>query len=704
MRIATAVLAIVFASVAAADVSPLWSYYPGYSIPGQNGIVVANIDGDGLSEAVITGSAFGGYSSPNKMHLATLESIGGVFQTTNMTYLASNEYFSGSIRVVRSPVGIPDRIIGITQKNSMVSQLALVTWSGKPLREVSRVNIPSTFKLTQIADVDGDGDSEALGCLCTNNGAGSPMLLDLDTGNPEWTGPQSVIDVGAGQLDADSALEIVVSSANNGPGLILDGATKIQQWSYPDGFRGRLIFGNFRDDSASREFAVVQYWGVTRVFASTPSFSPVLELNTGEAQAVEVSDIDSDGYDDIVIGEGQWGAVRAYSTNAGLVLHTWPHSNDGISAMALGELDAIPGLEIVYGSGLTSSGKDSLHVLDSVSGIERYLRYDEIGPHSSVLLVDTDGDGIEELVFATLASNSGYDGSNLRVLNSANGIELRSRMSVMGQWGSSIGVALKPIDIDGDAAMEIIVALGNLGDGQIAVLDGVTLQDRWRVDIPSLSYIQALELIRFNADAIDDIVAVGGGRVVILDGKNGVELYRSVYFHTTTPMTVAVGQADADAQLEIALSTGTNVYIIDPTLGLFQSFFPNANVLGLSFENTARSCNIVAIHSKNLDRLDCATGAMTSQRDFGLTARWVGIPTNSYGALVLSDGQRLYRAEGQDASARTVELGDDVGARNRGTIKIQGDALDVWVGSVQAVSRVRMPVSGSLFADGFEGF
>jgi len=702
MRLGIAVVALSFISIVAADEIPRWSYYPGYFLPGQNGIVVSNIDGIGLSETVITGSAIGGFSSTSKLHLATLESIGGSFQTTNMTYLGNSETFSGFIRSVTSPPGMPDRIIA-SVRNTSTNQVTLVTWSGKPLREVRRVNVPNNFKLSQIADVDGDGDLDALGCLCTSN-EGFPILLNLATGSPKWTGPQLVREVAAGQLDSDAALEIVLNTANSGPGLILDGATRSQQWSYPDGFRGRIVFGNFRGDSAAREFAVVEYWGLTRVFVSTPIFSPVVELPSGEAQAVEVADINSDGYDDIVIGEGQWGAIRAYSTISGAVLRSWPRPNHGVSAIALGQLDAIPGLDLVYGSGLTSSGEDTLHVVDSVSGIQRYVRADESGPHSSVLLVDTDGDGTEELVFATTGSNSGSGGSNLRVLDSATGVERRSRLSITNAWSANSGLAMRSIEIDGDAAREIVIATGDISGSQIAVIDGVTLQDQWRVATPGVSATLAVEPMRFNADEIDDIVAAGSGRVVILNGATGAELFRSVSFQTTAPMAVSVGQADADAQLEIVISTGATVYVIDPTLGLVESFFSASGVLGLSFENIAGSCRIVAARSQSLDRHDCASGALMSQRNLGLTAQWVGITTNSFGSLVLSDGKRLYRAESSSVSSQSVQLGDDLGARNRGAIRIQGSALDVWVGSAQSVNHVRLPLDDSLFRDGFESF
>jgi hypothetical protein len=694
-----AVHAALFAHASVANPVPDWSYYPGYFLPGQNGIVAADLDADGRDEAVISGSAQGGFQSSSQLFLAILEAAESGFRTVSLTNLDDPEFFLGTIQVLPGPSGAPDQIVASVHRTD-TQETDLVTWSGKPLRVVTRVRAPSEFQLMQVADIDADGVVEALG-LVGNFNALQAVVLSLPTGAVEWSDTLSSSFVAAGQLDNDAALEIVIGGS--GPGRILDGASRTLQWSYPDGFRGYPVFGNFRGSANDREFAVVEPWGVTRVFVSTPIFSPVFEIATGETSRPVVVDIDANGVDDLGIGEGQWGNVSVYSTVSGLMLRTWSNPEHGVSALAFGEMDATPGLEVVYGAGLSSSGEDIVRVLDTNNGEQRYLREDEGGPHSSGLLIDIEGNGSEEFMFATSQSRSGYSGSNLRVLNAVTGVELNNRMSVLDPWGSEYGVTMRALQMDSDPGLEIAVASGRTYDGEIAVIDGLTLLDQWRVQPQGFRYIDSIELLRFNEDGVDDIVAAGSGRVVILDGVSGAELFRSISFQGSGLNQIAVGQTDSDPQLEIILSVGTNAYIIDPLRGLIEGYLTSiSDMHGLRVEMAGGECLVVVTLNDRLERRRCNDGALDSQRLFGLDALWAGIPVDSFGPLVLSDGKYLHRLQGSTLSARSAVLGQGMGARNRGVARMDGDNIVVWVGGAQAVHRVTLPMETELFADGFE--
>lgn len=695
MRRLALILCCLYSTPTLAQVSPDWSFFPGYFSPGGNGIVTAELDGTGNPETIVTGS-----SGNQNLHLATLEHQGTRFATTHLLSIDTGWSFSGPLQALKLGPGSVDRV-AISLRNSNSQQTVIVTYGGKPLREISRVPAPMNFSLRQIADVDGDGQLEALGCNCANYNYGPAVLLDYATGNVEWTDGSASEFVGAGQLDGDSALEMVLGSQSTSPstpGRILDGATRAQQWAYPDGFRGNPVFGNFRGSADEREFAIVERWGVTRIFVSQPIFSPVAEINSGEAGAYAVHDVNNDGYAELIIGEGQWGSVVAYSTTTGQTVFDWPNNEHGVSAIALGILDGQSGLELVYGAGLSSSGRDVLRVIDAASGTLRHEAGDESGPHSNLVRVDIEGNGSDELAFVTLQSDSGYAGGNLVVLDAATGNELRRRASPFDYGFSGIGPSLKAIDIDADGVKEIVGAKGST----VAVLNGLSLADRWRVsNLPN--HVNELGLMRFNADNIDDIVLALANRLIILNGANGSELFRSVSFTAASDSGLAIGNADSDPQQEVAFGVGANVYIIDPTLGLVESFFTAAQpVLGMRYETLGSQCHITLTLADRLDRRDCATGISLSTRMLGMTAVHVGFAADSLGELLVSDGTRIHRVTGSTVMASSAVIGTSLGLGNVGELTASGDDFIVYVGGDQGVHRITMPPETPLFASGFE--
>jgi hypothetical protein len=683
-----------------AQVGPDWSFFPGYFSPGGSGIVTAELDGTGNPETIVTGGSTNTFGFSHNVHLATLEHQGTGFATTHLLIIASDWSFSGPLQTFRPGPGSVDRVVA-SLRNSNSQQTVIATFGGKPLKEISRVAAPANFSLRQIGDIDGDGQLEVLGCNCANFNDGPAVLLDYATGNVEWTDGSSSQFVGAGQLDDDSALEIVLGSQSTSPiipGRIVDGATRAQQWSYPDGFRGNPVFGNFRGSADEREFAIVERWGVTRIFVSQPIFSPVAEINTGEVGAYAVRDVNGDGFAELIVGEGQWGSIVAYSTTTGQTVFDWPNNEHGVSAIAIGNLDGQSGLELVYGAGLSSSGRDVLRVIDTASGTLRYEASDEAGPHSTLVRVDIEGNGSDELVFVTRQSNSSYSGGNLIVLDAATGTELRRRASAFDNGFSSGTHSLKAIDIDGDGVKEIVGAKGQT----VAVLDGLTLADRWRISsLPDLAH--EIGLMRFNADAVDDIVVALSNRLVILNGVNGSELFRSVSFTSASEAGLAIGNADSDPQLEVAFGVGANVYIIDPTLGLVESFFTASQpILGMRYETLASQCQITLTLADRLDRRDCGTGVSLSTRMLGMAAVHVGFATDSLGDLVVSDGTRIHRVTGNAVMASSVAFGSSLGFGNLGDLTTHGNDLVVYVGGDQSVNRITLPPETALFATGFE--
>lgn len=676
---------------AAGPAQPLWSVYPGFFSPGGAGIVAADLDGDGIDEAVVTGDA----GVPFMAVLQASPDAARPYRVVHLRRLASGEAFLGPILKLPGSSGIADRIVA-TIGTSM--QARTVQYAGPALEPLTAAPTTLPFRQSAVADVDADGDLELIGTLGESWFSAPVSIRSLASGAVEWTDTIPSAAVGVGQLDADPALELVVSQTGNSNGRILDGASRAVQWTYPDGFGGRIAFGNFLGSPADREFAVVETWGKTRIFVSQPSFSPVREYDTGEIQAVTVRDIDGDQLDDLIVGQGQWGAVIAYNTATGQSIRSFSNPEHGVSAVAVGQFDGDPGLELVHGAGLTSSGRDVLRILSIADGQEEMTLADEAGPHSSVAMGDLDGDGSEEVVYATLESDSGYAGINLHVLNAASGTLLRSRNNVMEAWGANPGASIRLINLDSDPQLEIVVGLSQNYSARLMVLDGISLADQWARTLDGEAVADVLVVDRSGSPAL--ALAIGG-RVLLLDAITGTELWRSVSFLVTGSQTLVAGNLDADANPEIALSVGMRAYVLDPVTGLLDRIIdPGSTILGQRIESSSAGCLHVIVLTTELRRLRCATGDPESRRSLPFTATLVAFPGDSRDVLVVGDGSRI-RLDGNGvALAEQGDLGPLLGWGNRAIVRSGPERVDVIVGSSDSVHRVRLPAP--LFRNGFE--
>lgn len=687
--VATAGWALGFSPAGAAQ--PLWSVYPGFFSPGGAGITAADLDGDGIDEAVVTGNSDGNF-------MAVLKASPGAarpYRIVHLRRLASGENFLGPILRLPGSAGAGDRIVA-TIGTSMLART--VQYAGPALEPQSTVSTPMPYRQHAVADVDADGELELIGTL-GESWSGAPLSIrTLASGAVEWTDSLPSTTVGVGQLDADPALELVVTQTGNSNGRILDGASRVVQWTYPDGFGGRVVFGNFLGSPSDREFAAVDAWGKTRIFVSQPTFSPVREYETGEIQAVTVRDINADQQDDLIVGQGQWGAVIAYNTATGQTIRSFANPEHGVSAIAVGQFDADAGLELVHGAGLTSSGRDILRVVSIADGQVEMTLADEAGPHSSVAIGDLDGDGSEEVVYATRESDSGYAGMNLHVLNAESGALLRSRNSVLEAWGPNPGASIRLVNLDPDPQLEIVVGLGQNYSARVAVLDGISLADQWARTVDGDVVADALVVDRAGGPAL--ALAVGG-RILLLDAATGNELWRSISFQVTGSQTLVAGNLDADAEPELALSVGTRAYVLDPASGLLDRIIdPGSTILGQRVESAPSGCLHVIVLATELRRLRCATGDLESRRVLPFTATLVAFPGDSRDSLVVGDGNRI-RLDGNGATlAELADLGPQLGWGNRAIARSGPERVDVIIGSSDSVHRVRLPAP--LFQNGFE--
>jgi len=720
-----------FPLIAHAVEQPIWTHTPGpYSI-GVMGFASLDLDADGVREVVMTATSRLG-SPPEQANLLLIsQNQGDVHRITDVTALPYGHMFhsaSGLQRysgffVLAHPSG--DRVVAIVRDylDWGGGSITMRTFAGKPLKMIASVPVQSNFVMNGIADVDGDGSLEAFGLYERTSTGSLPGVIDYATGNAEWfDATRSALHLAAGQFDMDPALELVFGTeganiGSLGHGYVVDGATHATQWTHFAGFNGVIRVGNFVGSANVREFMVVEQYGPARVFSTagglTPGLSfPITNLGVG---ALDVVDIDGDEIDDLVVGQLQQSRILAYSPTTGAeIVSLAAPGGAGVNAVAVAQLDpGRPGLEVAHASFEHGRPASLYRVRTLQGGDELFSSHTTIGPMSTLVRANLDGVGADEIV--GLSSGRPLESINdeglsneIMILDAETGEELRSRDRVFGASGLSgcDRTELAVANMDADPQLEI-VALASCSSGftslPIVVLDSQSLDVQWSRDW-ILGKTFAMSLADANGDTVPDIALLVADRVILFDGSNGIQLWESPLFSVAPngAASLASGNFDADASLELAVTSGSTVRIIDMVSHtILRTLTVSSEIVGQWVEGTGSDCRHVLASATTLSRRNCLTGAELSSRTLAVSAQFVRAITDSNGLLILSDGLRLSLQEDAAITAESAEWGPFLAASNRGSILFDAGVAEVVVGNDYGLARFDFSPF-ELFSDGFD--
>lgn len=673
----------------------LWESYPGFQAPGHAGILIGDFDGDGRSEAAISGYSASVNSTNGMRLLAVLAAdSSGALDVKTISSLPMQS-FSGMFRPAPRE-GMADRIVAVLNSgNGATTQIAIL--GGVPLRVLHTIPAPNIYSVAGVADVDADGQLEVVALSGSEWSEKFPVILDYSTGAVQWVGDAAASDVGIAQLDADPSLELVIAGT---PGRIIDGASHQVEWSWPSGFGESILVGRFAADPATMTFAISRRWsGYVQVFRAQP-YSPISEFPVEEVGAIAV--VPMGALDQIAVGGGQWGNIKVHDPRTGSVVFSAANTGYGFYAIAGGDFDGNAGVELVYGS------SDVLRVLDLGTEQEKYSRFAEVGPHSPLARGDFAGGGSDQVVYlAANASGSIYSASTLRIVDAASGRTLRSRENVVGSWSGGIS-RLAKAQLDADQQQEIILAFTVMQTPTIAVIDGVTLAEQWRRDGFSLSsaMISSLELMDVNADGVSDIVlALSTGRIHVLNGLNGVSIWQSVTILGNIAPSIAVFTTASGAP-RIVMGRGEGLYVFDPVNGLaITAVKTSSTITAIHRWGTGDACEVGALDQQGmLTVYTCADLGFKRQLQTPVGTRFFR-PFDAHATrFIAAAGHLLYEVQaGRAPAIVSGVLGDEAGSGNLGSVipNPDGKSADVVIGSMHMVTRLRVESDG-LFAHGFE--
>lgn len=713
MRIAMFLLAAFIACLGTdAYAQSIWRHLPQHPIGKYTPPVFADLDGDGTSEIVFIAQV------PSRL-VGGHAAIGVLRKTFNgfamSDAIAVDREIIGQIVVVDSPMG-PDTLLANTISESAWGD-QLVEYAGVPLRVKRIFESDTTVQPSFVGDVDGDGELEIIGTNSHGDPIAAVFSLSYSTGVHEWLVHIGQIfdEPSAGQLDDDPSLEIVVPGT---PGRVLDGVDGAQDWHYPEGFPGRVVFGRFGLPVEAPTFATVGF--DFNVFRSQP-YGHVGSYATGRSYPASIFDFHSDGTDEVLFG-ASWG-----QSTLGIVEPIKGTTIEIPIPWAVAPAPAVgivgPGMSpvIVHGNpddvGWRSRG---VQILQYPGLQQRYRSPIELGPFSAVGFGRMGGedDRVVLLSGRETPGSPGHHSLSATVWNSA-GTKIAERLNIVDSWDLESEARVHMSDLDGIAGDEIVAAFWVGVTLTIVALDGTTLDERWRVvggfGEPLAHHLPAdIDSADIDGDGLNDIVmtvqVAGEARLVALSGLDGTLRWQSETLeggNASIFPRLAVADVDADGIAELVVANVTQVRAFDAETKLLDwSYSPSLrfDIEALAVWGEGDQCRIgVTLSNRRFLIHRCSDRSHVATIDLpGRTT--VILPVDETGSeFALVANNRVWRLDSSGAAqAMTIPLGFEVDAMTANALwrSPEGHA-DLLVGSTVSVDRVRFR-PGKVFANGFE--
>ena len=416
-----------------------------------------------------------------------------------------------------------------------------------------------------IADIDNDGSLEAIYSGVDGSNQGFMSVRNSLTGAVEWSYNFGTVDHVNGEIrlfaydiDSDSDLDLVIGNFLGWRSIIaFDGEAPVVMYqsdslaSYPE----RLAFGDITGDG-NLDIAAATWDRVSVVSAVNGSLEWYYAV-AGRIYSVAVGDFDGDGVKDLAAA----GTADAVGTPP----------NPGKTVWALRTVASPVWWEFAfgqYGNGMTladitgdgaldaiavASLDDWVWVVDGVTG-EEVWHWTGTANLYAVTTGDFDDDGVTDVAVAgadaMVTALDGKDGSIFWQATQPNEQLYRK--------------CLASADMNGDGHDDVIAGSD---DGTIYVFDGnsgTKADIIWSVPFGG-GDAEEVEVADMNFTGPLDVVAIVGGRMVVLDGSDGSELW-TYDVGTANARGCEALDANDDGILDVAIAiTGTSgsVVVVD---------------------------------------------------------------------------------------------------------------------------------------------
>ena len=698
----TAFLALFFGApaVAQADFVEIGHSVGYLQTAAQGRFAKADIDGDGRLDMIFIGTA------PTPILMAVGRKADNAFGVKLAKVVADDGHMA---RVLVRNVQGADHILTISVSG------VVREYSGWPLVEQRSFNVVPDVTAAEIGDINLDGTDDLV--LATS---GKLNVYSLADGQMQWDYPiVGTSDLALAQLDADPAMEIIL--AGPVPGVILDGATQATDWQYIDGF-GQLLATGPLAAGGGTQWIGAQAWYQFSVFRASP-WSPLWSgWAAGDIDAIATANLDSNGQNDILLGDGQWGAVHVINPQTQQERFQIPNQAHGMNAITGIDFDADGKDEIAFAGFSAYNQAALLSIANGQNGLVEWEFVPSSGPFVATALGDVDGDGRIELVAAARGGNLP---GTIAIFDAATGLEEWRSPAFIGNANDPFYIEVASIALaprTGAPGMDIVLAGTSIYDGRIVVMDGTTNTVRLQIGTyaagPMRSrYLEDMKLVDFDSDGALDYVAAtnasttgaSGALLQVFSGVNGDPLWTSVAMGTgfapINGVLVADG-AGGPASKQLIAVLPDSLRSFDSATGLLSWTLAATNDGAFLVPNGENGAEIGVFLDDGTVTFYAASN-QTHIRSYSLPAPLRAITPlgGDLGTLLAASANALTLVNGESGTivSTTDYLGPfpEQGSRLAG-VEVLPSSWMISTGTESALYRFRLETGDSIFANSFE--
>lgn len=404
-----------------------------------------------------------------------------------------------------------------------------------------------------------DADNDSVDDIVIS-GSQNTYILDASTLTVKYTINKGANYVRVGVLDNTNKNEIVLSS-----GYIykLLGTTLTTEWNYNTSSDGYVELSDI-DNDLKKEVVFAQSWNYIYVYdvdTKTTKYSIKTDL---DINSLCMADVNNDGVDEILYGDGQWGSVFCYNSVTHVKMWSVANPEHGVCALNYADVNNDGVKELIWTAGWTSTGSDYMYIYN-VAGSKLLWRSDDIvGPMYAVASGDVDDDGKQEIVAVSYESESGYDSGILFIIDAQTN-KLKWKCSgtfLNGCWTGLFDVLVS--DIDNDGKNEIVIGAGQTYTGEIWIIDGKThtIKSNHIFSTENMSEFYSLTIDDVDNDGKKELIALNRSKLYVINPSDWSIKWSVSVSSSYTNAVIKSVDINGDGNKEILVCKG-NLQIVN---------------------------------------------------------------------------------------------------------------------------------------------